>query len=151
MNVTRWILLAAVVGTGCAHPPQPYVFNNPKGGDAVMVVAKSLLRQGHKLAFVDRKNAEVVTYWEDTKYRFRETDDYWDGTNIFLRYHVQFRGQDNQIRVSADAQRCVPTQVEITPTEVISTCYKMDFVFGTQQRKVDQLGKNLAAALAAGG
>ena len=116
-----------------------------------MVVAKSLLRQGHKLAFVDRKNAEVVTYWEDTKYRFRETDDYWDGTNIFLRYHVQFRDQDNQIRVTADAQRCVPTQAEITSTEVISTCYKMDFVFGTQQRKVDQLGKDLAAALAAGG
>jgi hypothetical protein len=27
----------------------------------------------------------------------------------------------------------------------------LDFLFGTQQRKVDQLGKNLAAALAAGG
>ena len=75
MKVSRLILFAAVVATGCAHPAQPYVLNNAKGGDAVMIVAKSLVRQGHKLAFVDRKNTELVTYWEDTKYRFRETDD----------------------------------------------------------------------------
>jgi hypothetical protein len=148
MKIARWTLLAAVVGTGCTHPPQPYVFNNTKGSDAVSLVAKSLVRQGHRLAFVDHKNAEVVTYWEDTKYRFRETDDFWDGTNVFLRYHVQFREQDNQIRVTADAQRCVPTQAEITQTEVISTCYKMDKIFGTQQRAVERLGQSLAASLA---
>jgi hypothetical protein len=151
MNASRWILLAGLVGTGCVHAPQPYVFNNPKGGDAVLVVAKSLVRQGHKLAFVDHKNAEVVTYWEDTKYRFRETDDYWDSTNIFLRYHVRFGEQDKQIRVTAEAQRCVPLPAEITPTAVMSTCYPMDFIFATQQREVEQLGQNLAAALATGG
>jgi len=150
MKVTHWIFLAALVGTGCVHAPQPYVFNNPKGNDAVMVVAKSLVKQGHKLAFVDHKNAELVTYWEDTKYRFRETDDYWEGTNVFLRYHVQFQEHDNQIRVTAEAQRCVPLQAEISSTAVMSTCYPMDFVFATQQRKVEQLGQNLAAALATG-
>ena len=103
MKVARLILLAAVVATGCAHPAQPYVLNNAKGGDAVMIVAKSLVRQGHKLAFVDRKNTELVTYWEDTKYRFRETDDLEDETNIFLRYHVQFRAWSDQPTRAADA------------------------------------------------
>lgn len=150
MNVSRWVLLTVLAGTGCAHPPQPYVFNNPKGGDAVLVVAKALVRQGHRLAFVDRQNVELVTYWEDTKYRFRETDDLEDETNVFLRYHVQFRDHDNQIRVTADAQRCVPYRAEIRPTEVISTCIKMNGIFGTQQRAVETLGQNLAAALAGG-
>jgi hypothetical protein len=150
MKFSRWILLAALAGAGCAHPPQPYVFKNPKGGDAVMVVAKAIVRQGHRLAFVDRQNLELVTYWEDTKYRFRETDDYWDGTNIFLRYHVRFREHDNQIQVTAEAQRCVPQQAEITKTDVISTCIKMNRIFGTQQRAVERLGQSLAASLTGG-
>ena len=150
MKVTRWIVLAALAGTGCAHPPQPYVFNNPKGGDAVLVVAKSLVRQGHRLAFVDRQNSELVTYWEDTKYRFRETDDLEEETNIFLRYHVRFSEHPNQISITAEAQRCVPTQVEITKTDVSSTCIKMDRIFGTQQRAVERLGQSLAASLAGG-
>ena len=150
MKVARLILLAAVVATGCAHPAQPYVLNNAKGGDAVMIVAKSLVRQGHKLAFVDRKNTELVTYWEDTKYRFRETDDLEDETNVFLRYHVQFHEHDNQIRVTAEAQRCVPYRAEIKGTEVLSTCIKMDRIFGTQQRAVERLGQSLAASLAGG-
>ena len=150
MKVFRLILLAAVVATGCAHPAQPYVLNNAKGGDAVMIVAKSLVRQGHKLAFVDRKNTELVTYWEDTKYRFRETDDLEDETNIFLRYHVQFREHDNQIRVTAEAQRCVPYDAKITETEVVSTCIKMNGILGTQQRLVERLGQSLAASLAGG-
>ena len=150
MKISRWILLAILTGAGCAHPPRPYVFNNPKGGDAVMVVAKAIVGQGHRLAFVDRQNSELVTYWEDTKYRFRETDDYWDGTNIFLRYHVRFSEHENQIQVTAEAQRCVPQQAEITKTDVLSTCIKMNRIFGTQQRAVERLGQSLAASLAGG-
>jgi hypothetical protein len=152
MKITRWIILAAVAGTGCAHPPRAYVFNTQPKADAVAVLAGSLARQGHQVAAIDRQKAEIVTYWEDTRYRFRETDDLEDETNIFLRYHVQVRQGDNQVTVSAEAQRCVPYRAVVTPAEVLSTtCIKMTKIFGTQQQAVERLGQVLAASLAGAG
>ncbi len=153
MKIAHWILLAAVAGVGCAHPPRAYVFNNSKPADrnTVSVLAGSLERQGHQVAAIDREKAEILTYWEDTKYRFRETDDLEDETNIFLRYHVQLRQADNQVSVSAEAQRCVPYRAVITRTEVQSTCIKMDRIFGTQQQAVERLGQILAASLGGAG
>ena len=101
MKITRWMILAAVAGTGCAHPPRPYVFNTHPKADAVSVRRRLPSRQGHQVAAIDRQKAEIVTYWEDTRYRFRETDDLEDETNVFLRYHVQVR----QARQSGHRQR----------------------------------------------
>lgn len=151
MKSTRWMILAAVAGTGCAHPPRPYVFNTQPKADAVAVLAGSLSRQGHQVAAIDRQKAEIVTYWEDTRYRFRETDDLEDETNIFLRYHVQVRQGDNQVTVSAEAQRCVPYRAVVTREQVLSTCIKMTKIFGTQQQAVERLGQVLAASLAGAG
>jgi hypothetical protein len=100
---------------------------------------------------IDSERAEILTYWEDTRYRFRETGDQEDETNIFLRYRVQLVPGDKQVTVTAEAQRCVPYRAVITRTEVLSTCVKMDRIFGTQQRTVDQLGQTLAASLGGAG
>ena len=138
-------------GAGCAHPPRPYVFATARpAGDTLTVLATALAHQGHRVAAVDRAGAEVVTYWEDTGYHFRETDDLEAETNIFLRYRVRVGGGDNQVTVRAEAQRCVPSGVIITREGVESTCIKMDGIFGTQQQAVDRLGAGLAAAVAAG-
>ena len=44
----------------------------------------------------------------------------------------------------------VPYDAKITETEVVSTCIKMNGIFGTQQRLVERLGQSLAASLAGG-
>jgi hypothetical protein len=150
MNASRWILLAALAGAGCAHAPREYVFDSPKpiSRSTAEVLAGSLAHQGHQVAAVDPDKGEILTYWEDTRYRFRETDDQEDETSVFLRYRVQFRPGDSHVTVSAEAQRCVPYRAVVTRTEVQSTCIKMDRIFGTQQRAVEQLGQSLAASLA---
>lgn len=154
MKLSRSILvvLSTVAVTGCAHPPRPYVFNTSKqSGDPFAILASSLSRQGHRISAVDRGNAEIVTYWEDTGYKFRETDDLEAQTTIFLRYRVQVGQSDNRVSVRAEAQRCVPSDAVITRERVESTCIRMDKIFGTQQQAVDRLGQSLAASLSGAG
>lgn len=154
MRASHSILLAVVLGAGCAHPPRAFTFTAPATGVATVDrVAASLARQGHSVSAVDRRGAEVTTYWEDTGYRYRETDDLDDQTTIFLRFHVDLRpatgGQEVSVR--AEAQRCVPSRAVITRSEVLSTCVKMDRLLVTHQRTVDELGRRLAASLAGPG
>jgi hypothetical protein len=146
----RAILLAVLLGAGCAHPPRAFTFTSPStSGETVDHVAASLARQGHAVSAVDRRRSELTTYWEDTGYRYRETDDLEAETTIFLRFHVDVRpatgGQE--ISVRAEAQRCVPSRAVITRSEVLSTCIKMDRLLVTHQRQVDELGRRLAASL----
>ena len=116
---------------------------------AVDRAAASLAQQGHAVSSVDRHHATITTYWEDTGYRYRETDDLEDETTIFLRYHVDVRpgAAGQQVSVSAEAQRCVPYRAVITRTEVVSTCVKMSGLLPTQQRTVDEVGRRLASSL----
>jgi hypothetical protein len=147
------MLFAILAGTGCAHAPRAYVFNHDaKPADqTIALVAGSLSRQGHQVATIDRQNAEIVTTWEDTRYRFRETDDLEDETDVFLRYRVQLKAANNQISVTAEAQRCVPSRAVVARTQVLSTCVKMNRIFGTQQQAVDRLGQTLAASIGGSG
>jgi hypothetical protein len=154
MRASHSILLAAVLGMGCAHPPRAFTFTTPAPGSATVDrVAASLARQGHSVSAVDRRGSEVTTYWEDTGYRYRETDDLEDETTIFLRFHVDVRpatgGQE--ISVRAEAQRCVPSRAVVTRSEVLSTCIKMNRLLATHQWEVDELGRRLAASLAGPG
>lgn len=154
MRTGHSILLAVLLGAGCAHPPRTFTFTTPSpDGATVDRVAASLARQGHSVSAVDRRGSEVTTYWENTGYRYRETNDLEDETTVFLRFHVDVRpatgGQEVSVR--AEAQRCVPSRAVITRTEVISTCIKMNRLLVTHQREVDELGRRLAASLAGPG
>lgn len=148
MRIRRWIFVAVVAGTGCAHQPCAYVFTNTKPADAntVIFLAGTLEHQGHQVAAIERDKGEILTCWEDTRYRFHDTDDLEDET-IFLRYHIQIRPGDNQVSVTSEAQRCVQFGAIITRMEVRSECYQMTYIFGTQQRATERLGQGLAASL----
>jgi hypothetical protein len=153
MKATHIALLGAVLGAGCAHAPRPFTFTTQApAGAAVDRVAASLARQGHAVSAVDRRTATVTTYWQDTGYRYRETDDLEDETNIFLRFHVEVRpaAAGSEVTVSAESQRCVPHRAVVTRTEVQSTCVKMNHLIASHQRTVDDLGRTLAAAVAGG-
>lgn len=152
MRISRWILVAVVAGSGCAHQPCAYVFTDTKAADAntVTILAGTIEHQGHQVAAIDRNKGEVLTYWEDTRYRVRDNDDLDDET-IFLRYRVQVRAGENQVSVTSEAQRCVEFGAVITRTEVRSECSKMSYVFGTQQRATQRFGQGLAASLRGGG
>jgi hypothetical protein len=102
---------------------------------------------------VDRRGAEVVTYWENTGYRYRETEDLEDETTIFLRFHVDVRPTSGgeEVSVRAEAQRCVADRAVVTRSEVRSTCIRMERLLSTHQRTVDELGRRLAASLASPG
>lgn len=151
MKPRHTILFGLLLGAGCAHPPRAYTFTTPSAAAPTTFdrVAVSLAKQGHPVSGVDRHSAEITTYWEDTGYRYRETDDLEDETTIFLRYHVDVRPMNGQqqVSVSAEAQRCVPYRAVITKNEVRSTCIKMDKLLVTHQRTVDELGRRLAASL----
>ena len=75
MNITRLMILAAGAERGARIPPT-LRFQQREARDAVDHCRGRPVRQGLRSAFVDRQNAELVTYWEDTRYRFRETDDW---------------------------------------------------------------------------
>lgn len=152
MNLSHAVLLSVLLGSGCAHAPRTYVFNTPRPNDqALDLLASSLSQRGHKVSRVDRRTAEITTLWEDTGYRWRETEDLQDETNIFLRFHVEMSnvGIEHQVRVRAEVQRCVPYNAIVTPSEVLSTCLKMKGMLPTHQKVVDDLGQFLSAALSA--
>ena len=121
MRISRWIFVAVVAGTGCAHQPCAYVFSStkPARANAVAFLAGTLEHQGHQVAAIERDEGEILTYWENTRYRLRDTDDLEDET-IFLRYRVQVRPGDSQVSVTSEAQRCVQFGAVITRMEVRS-------------------------------
>jgi hypothetical protein len=149
MRISRWIFVTVLAGTSCAHQPFTYVFISTKVADAdtVALLADTLEKQGHRVATVDRQKREIVTYWEDTKYRDHEADDFEDETAVYLRYRIQVRSSDGQVSVTSEAQRCVPYRAVITRTEVRSECEKMTYLFGPQQPATERLGSRLAASL----
>lgn len=104
------------------------------------------------MSHVDRKGAELTTYWEDTGYRYRETEDLEDETNVFVRYHVAISGVAGEHRVSvrADVQRCVPYRAAITAREVVSSCLGMKGLLPRHQKALDNLGRELSSALSPG-
>jgi len=148
MRISRSIFIAIVAGTGCAHQPCAYVFTGitPADANTVIFLAETLEHQGHHVATIDRDKGEILTYWEDTRYRVHDTDDLDDET-IFLRYRVRVRLGGNQVRVTSEAQRCVSFGAVITRAEVRSECSKMSYVFGTQQRATERVGQGVAASL----
>jgi hypothetical protein len=149
-SIWRSVWIAAVVMSGCAHAPRSYVFSTPRAtGQALDVLAQSLVKGGHRISRIDRQSAEIITYWEDTGYRFRETDDLEDETNVFLRFHVTMSdvGAERRVTVRADAERCVPYRAVATSSQVVSTCLDMQGTLPTQQRVLDALGARLSAAL----
>jgi hypothetical protein len=153
MRAIHIVLLGIVAGGGCVHAPRPFTFTTQAPAPAAVDrLAASLARQGHAVSAVDRTGATVTTYWEDTGYRYRETPDLEDETNIFLRFHVAVRpaAAGSEVTVSAESQRCVPHRAVVTRDEVRSTCVKMDRLITSHQRKVDELGRTLAAAVAGG-
>jgi hypothetical protein len=154
MRSIQIALLGAVLGAGCMHAPRPFTFTTQApAAAAVDRVAASLTRQGHAVSAVDRGGATVTTSWEDTGYRYRETPDMEDETNVFLRFHVEVRpaASGSQVVVSAESQRCVPRRPVVMSTDVQqAACVKMSRLITSHQRTVDDLGRTLAAAVAGG-
>lgn len=152
MRISRWMLVA-VVGASCAHQPFAYVVTSAKAADAETVgfLAQTVENQGHRVAVIDREKGEILTFWEDTKYRDHEADDFEDESAIYVRYHVQVRPGDARVSVTSEAQRCVPYRAIITRTEVRSECSKMTYVFGPQQPATERLARGLAASLGGSG
>jgi hypothetical protein len=154
MRTIHLALLGAVLAGGCTHAPRPFTFTTQAPASAAVDrVAASLARQGHAVSAVDRRGATVTTYWEDTGYRYRETPDLEDQTNIFLRFHVEVRPSTSgsEVVVSAESQRCVPHRAVVTRTEVQqASCVKMDGLITSHQHTIDDLGRTLAAAVAGG-
>jgi hypothetical protein len=144
------LVLGLVVGSGCAHPSRPYVFSVPPPRDgAIDLLARTLVKSGHRVSQIDRKNAEITTYWEDTGYRYRETDDLEDETSVFLRFHVKLAdlGANHEVRVTGESERCVPYRAVVTATEVVSTCLDMPRILPSHQKVLNALGRRLSEAL----
>jgi hypothetical protein len=122
---------------------------SPSDG-AIDLLARTLVKSGHRVSDVDRKNAEITTYWEDTGYRYRETDDLEDETSIFLRFHVKVAdaGANHEVRVTLESERCVPYRAVVTATEVVSTCLDMPRILPSHQKVLNDLGRRLSEALA---
>jgi hypothetical protein len=152
MKIAHASAIALLLGTAaCGHTPRAFTFDTPRGNPEVLnLLAKGLQEDGHKISHVDRQRGEIITYWENTGYRFRETDDLEHETTIFLRYHVSVAPKDNEHRISltADVQRCAADSAMITPREVIGTCLKMDVILPTHQKVLDKLGQHLSGSLA---
>ena len=149
----RLSFLTAIVVAGCASAPRPYTFTTAASKPSALdALAQGLIKDGHRVGSIDRTQGSIVTYWEDTGYRWRETDDLEEETNVFLRFHVQLSptAAGQSVAVTAHVQRCVPYQAAITPSEVRSTCLKMDGILPSHQTKVDELGTTLSTALSAG-
>lgn len=144
------VVLGLIFGAGCAHPSRPYVFSVPPPNErAIDLLARTLVKSGHRVSAVDRKNAEITTYWEDTGYRLRETDDLEDETSIFLRFHVKVAdvGAKHEVRVTVESERCVPYRAVVTATEVVSTCLDMPRIIPSHQEVLNDLGRRLSEAL----
>ncbi|HMC93873.1 MAG TPA: hypothetical protein VKO16_03785 [Polyangia bacterium] len=153
------LLFGVLLGLGCAHPSRAYVAAVPVApgaaaevgaiGGALDVLARALARDGHRVGALDRKSGEITTLWEDTGYRYRETDDLEDETSVFLRFHVRTVevGAERQVWVSADSERCVPYRAALTSTGVGSTCLHMHGVLPSHQKVVEALGRRLSAVL----
>jgi hypothetical protein len=155
--------LFVLLGLGCAHPSRAYVAavavapgaaaDAGADGGALDVLAQALVQDGHRVGALDRQSGELTTLWEDTGYRYRETDDLEDETSVFLRFHVRMVevGAERQLWVSADSERCVPYRAAVTSTGVGSTCLDMHGILPGHQKVVEALGRRLSAALAPGG
>jgi hypothetical protein len=96
----------------------------------------------------------MTSRWFDTGYRFREIDDNRPlnfYTDIFLRHHISVKESAGSLNVAVttDVQRCAPLDAIITATEVEGSCQPMDFLFPTQQREIERLGKQLQEAVSA--
>ena len=140
---------------GCAHAPQSYTFtaSGPRDG-AINAVAATLKKQGIEPGVIDYRAGTITSRWFDTGYRFREIDDnrplnYY--TDIFLRHHILVSESSGTLNVAVktDVQRCAPLDAVITATEVEGSCQPMDFLFPTQQREIERLGKQLQEAVSA--
>ncbi len=148
--------IALTLGLGaCAHAPQPYSFTAAQTPNDLDVLARTLESNGYKLASVDRAQSTITTYWFDTGYHFREVDSFADrdrdlSTDIFLRYRVtiQRNGNQDNVVVATDVQRCSPQDSYVTAAGVTGTCQPLDKVFPSQQDQANALGDKLRQALA---
>jgi hypothetical protein len=146
----------ALIGSACAHTPQPYTFTLEQPRDAIDVVVRTLAANGLKPNVVDRAKGFITTQWFDTGYRFREINDIDNGpkveydTNVFLRYKVLFTAASGRQTVTVDTEvkRCSPTDSIITAAGVSGSCLPMTSIFPTQQKQVEDLGLKLRLALA---
>ncbi len=154
---SRIICMTSLAGAlcGCAHAPQSYTLaaSGPCGG-AINAVAATLKKQGIEPGVIDYRAGTITSRWFDTGYRFREIDDnrplnYY--TDIFLRHHISVKESavGLNVAVRTDVQRCAPLDAVITATEVEGSCQPMDFLFPTQQREIERLGKQLQEAVSA--
>lgn len=144
------LALPLSLGVGCAHPTRSYVFTVPAGDTHLLDrLAQRLEEDGHQVGRIDRSRQEILSGWENTHYRFRETPDMEHETTIFLRYRVRLlaEGQETRASLEAEAQRCAADSAYVTPLGVQGTCVPMKRLFPTQQKAVDQLGEHLAAAV----
>jgi hypothetical protein len=156
MKSIHWLaVILALGGSACAHDPAPYQFSIGQTKNPIDVMVRTLAANGLKAEVVDRAGGDIVTRWFDTGYRFREIDDFRPETyytDIFLRYHVHLatvNGQQ-QVTLSADVQRCAPTDSIITSRGVEGSCQALSKIFPTQQKQEDELGAKLKLALADG-
>ena len=146
-------LIAALCG--CAQAPQSYTFaaSGPRDG-AINAVAVTLKKQGIEPGVIDYRAGTITSRWFDTGYRFREIDDNRPlnfYTDIFLRHHISVSESSGTLNVAVktDIQRCAPLDAVITTTDVEGSCQPMDFLFPTQQREIERLGKQLQEAVSA--
>lgn len=146
-------LVAAICG--CAHALQSYTFaaSGPCDG-AIDAVAATLKKQGIEPGSIDYRAGTITSRWFDTGYRFREIDDNRPlnfYTDIFLRHHISVKesGGNLKVAVTTDVKRCAPLDAIITATGVEGSCQPMDFLFPTQQRKIERLGQQLQEAVSA--
>ena len=146
-------LMAALCG--CAHRPQSHTFaaSGPCDG-AINAVAATLKKRGIEPGIIDYRAGTITSRWFDTGYRFREIDDNRPlnfYTDIFLRHHISVKESAGNLKVAVttDVQRCAPLDAVITATEVEGSCQPMDFLFPTQQREIERLGKQLQEAVSA--
>jgi hypothetical protein len=155
--VLRAVLTASFVAAlaGCGHGPQAYAFTAiaPRS-QAIDAVAMTLKKHGLNPEIIDHQRGTVTTAWFDSGYRFRETDDNRPlnfYTDIFLRHRVSVVDAHGILNMAlkTDVQRCAPLDALVTATEVQGSCQPMDFLFPTQRREIEKLGKQLQEAVSA--
>jgi hypothetical protein len=142
------LLLVAPLG-GCAHGGRTYVFETDRPQDESLdIVARTLEQQGHPVSRRDRSGGELVTLWQDTGER-EAGGSLGPQAALFVRHHVYLRtfGDDHQVRLAMETQRCAPEGLTVTASEVIGRCEPGGHPPAQQQKTVEQLGAALAAAL----
>jgi hypothetical protein len=143
--------LSACLGvflSGCAEPQRPYEFRGPPmAREPIEALAASMQQAGYPPVVVDPQTGSVHTRWIDTKVpgeKWKDRD-----TTIVRRYtaKLQHGAFGNDVTLSAEAQRCVVLEFNLTEISVQGECLPMESLIPRHLEELYQLGQRVQQAM----